>query len=276
MHLLSGVQLSESIKQDINKKINELGKRPQLCVILIGDNKQSEIYVRIKKNACEKVGIKFTLVKFDEGITEIFVINKIIEFNENPDVHGILVQLPIPSHLSKNNIIESISVNKDVDCLTTYNLGKIVSSHEPVFIPCTAKGVIRLLDSYNINLSGRSVVIVGRSLIVGLPLFHLLLNRNATVTVCHSKTNNLEQITKQADIVIVAIGIPNYVKSNWLKQDAIVIDVGINKIGDKIVGDVDFESCSNVASHITPVPGGVGPMTIAMVLENTLASYENQ
>ncbi len=278
MTILSGTIIANKIKDEIALEINSLKEFyhqvPHLCVLLVGNSEQSEIYVRIKKMACERVGIKFTLISFGQEASETSIIEKITELNYSFDVNGILLQLPLPSHLSEQKLIDTIIPTKDVDCLTSLNIGKLISDRNIVFAPCTPLGIIRLLDAYNINLANKSVVIIGRSLIVGIPLFHMLLRQNATVTIVHSKTTNPEQIVRSADIVISAVGIANFINSNWIKPNAVIIDVGINKVDGKIIGDVDYESCSMITSHISPVPGGVGPMTVSMVLENTLKSFK--
>lgn len=277
-NIISGKQIASDITDEIKNKIDKLklqySTTPSLAVILVGTKMQSETYVRLKKRACDKVGINFVLHRFDDDVDQEKIIAKVRSLNIDTTVNGILVQLPLPPQLDPTIIIDAIDPEKDVDGLTSINLGKLVSRRNPCHIPCTPKGIMRLFDTVGINLEKKNVVILGRSNIVGMPLFHLVTNRNATVTLCHSATDNLIDKIKTADIVISAIGIANYVQGAWLKIGAIVIDVGINlDMHGKLVGDIHFDSCSRVASHITPVPGGVGPMTIAMVLENTLDAH---
>lgn len=277
--IISGTELSLDIKNKLKNKLSLLEDLPCLSVILVGDRIESKTYVNMKKIACEYINMDFKLFSFPEDVTEIELISKIGELNSNKQVNGIIVQLPLPKHLDEGKIIENISDYKDVDCMKCNNIGKMMlkgrNSH---FLPCTPKGVMKMLK--NFDLESKDVIMVGRSNIVGIPLFHLLLQKNATVTICHSKTLNLPEKLKSADIVISAVGIPNFIKGEWLKPNCIAIDVGINKIEIegkiKLVGDFDFESCINVASHISPVPGGVGPMTVAMLLKNTFSAYKLQ
>jgi 5,10-methylene-tetrahydrofolate dehydrogenase/methenyl tetrahydrofolate cyclohydrolase len=277
-NIISGKQIASDITDKIKNRIDVLklqhATTPSLSVILVGTKIQSETYVRLKKRECDKVGIKFVLHRFDDDVNQEKIITKVRSLNIDTTVNGILVQLPLPSHIDSIIVIDAIDPEKDVDGLTSINLGKLVSRRNPCHIPCTPKGIIRLFDTIGINLEKKNVVILGRSNIVGMPLFHLVSNRNATVTLCHSATDNLIDKIKIADIVISAIGFANYIQGSWLKIGAIVIDIGINlDMHGKLVGDVHFDSCSRIASYITPVPGGVGPMTIAMVLENTLDAY---
>ena len=233
-------------------------------------------YVKNKKTSCEAVGFKSTVIELPIEITEAELLTKIIELNEDSAVHGILVQLPLPSHISEEKVIQTISVEKDVDGFHPYQVGALASGMK-CLKPCTPSGVIELLKVYGIEISGRHAVIVGRSHIVGKPLMQLLLDENATVTVCHSKTTDLAQFTKTADILVVAIGRANFIKANMVKDGAVVIDVGINRLDNgKLVGDVSFDEVSDKVSYITPVPGGVGPMTITMLLRNTLKAAKNQ
>ena len=275
-NILDGKVVSEAIKEKVKCEVaslKEQGILPHLTVLIIGNNPASQTYVRNKEKTCEQLGFKSTVVKFEEDATQEEVLRKIEELNNDSDVHGILVQLPIPKHFDTQLVLESISKDKDVDGFHPFNAGRMLSgtTGENHPFPCTPAGVIELLKYNNIEIEGKNAVIVGRSNIVGKPLVPLLLNENATVTVCHSKTNNLKEVTKQADILIVAIGTPNFIKKDMVKNGAVVVDVGINRLENgKLTGDVDFEEVKEVASYITPVPGGVGPMTIAMLMNNTI------
>lgn len=275
-NILDGKVVSEAIKEKVKCEVaslKEQGILPHLTVLIIGNNPASQTYVRNKEKTCEQLGFKSTVIKFEEDATQEEVLEKIEELNNDSDVHGILVQLPIPKHFDTQLVLESISKDKDVDGFHPFNAGRMLSgtTGENHPFPCTPAGVIELLKYNNIEIEGKNAVIVGRSNIVGKPLVPLLLNENATVTVCHSKTNNLKEVTKQADILIVAIGTPNFIKKDMVKNGAVVVDVGINRLENgKLTGDVDFEEVKEVASYITPVPGGVGPMTIAMLMNNTI------
>ena len=260
----------EQIKQEVGHFVRETSVTPHLVVIQVGENAASSVYVRNKHRACEEVGVKSTAVHLDESISEAALLLQIETLNEDKTVHGILVQLPLPAHIDQDKVIAHISPQKDVDGFHPYQVGALASGLD-AYAPCTAAGVIELLKAYDLEIEGKHAVIVGRSHIVGKPLIQLLLDENATVTVCHSRTKDLAEMTRRADILIVAIGRANFVTSDMVKEGAVVIDVGINRLETgKLVGDVEFEDVSNVASHITPVPGGVGPMTITMLLQNTL------
>ena len=260
----------EQIKQEVGHFVRETSVTPHLVVIQVGENAASSVYVRNKHRACEEVGVKSTAVHLDESISEAALLLQIETLNEDKTVHGILVQLPLPAHIDQDKVIAHISPQKDVDGFHPYQVGALASGLD-AYAPCTAAGVIELLKAYDLEIEGKHAVIVGRSHIVGKPLIQLLLDENATVTVCHSRTKDLAEMTRRADILIVAIGRANFVTSDMVKEGAVVIDVGINRLETgKLVGDVEFEGVSNVASHITPVPGGVGPMTITMLLQNTL------
>ena len=257
-------------------KIDRFEIKPTLVVILVGENPASKIYVNNKKKTAEKLGINSEIINYPSNVSEKEILDKIEELNNDENVTAILVQLPLPEHISKENIMNKISPSKDVDGFTPYNFGKLFSGETPSVYPCTPKGILLLLDEYGIELDGQHVVVVGRSNIVGRPLAQMLLNRNATVTVCHSHTKNLAQITKTADILISAVG-KNIIEGEMLKSDCVVVDVGIFKDNDgKTRGDVDFENASKVASYITPVPGGVGPMTIASLMLNTVELFEKE
>lgn len=267
--------IKENIKEDVSKIIKKYGKAPTLAVVLVGSNPASLIYVRNKIKACNKVGINSIQVILDETASEEEIKNEVIKLANNPDVNGILVQLPLPKGINKENIIELIPENKDVDGLTKKNVAKLVLNEDGI-VPCTPSGVVDLLKYYNIKISGKKVAIIGRSMLVGKPLSLLLTNLDATVTLCHSKTSNIEEITKNSDIIVCALGKPKFLKNNMVSENAVIIDVGINRIEDKIVGDADFENIFNKVSYITPVPGGCGPMTVAELLNNTIKCFNIQ
>ena len=274
--ILDGKKLRDKILEDLRVKLEKFSVKPTLVVILVGENPASKIYVNNKKKTAEKLGINSEVINYPSNISEKELLEKIDELNNNKSVTAILVQLPLPEHISKENVMNKILPEKDVDGFTPYNFGKLFSGEVPTVYPCTPKGILLLLDEYGIDLTGQHVVIVGRSNIVGRPLSQMMLNRNATVTVCHSKTKNLEQIIKTADILISAVG-KNIIEGKMLKSDCVVVDVGIFKDENgKTRGDVDFESASQIASYISPVPGGVGPMTIASLMLNTVELFEKQ
>ena len=274
--ILDGKNLRDKILQRLQNRVGEFVRKPSLAVILVGDNPASQIYVNNKKKMAEKVGINSQIINFENDISEGVLLSKIEELNNDNFVDAILVQLPLPSHISKEKVINSINPNKDVDGFTPYNFGKLFSGEVPNVYPCTPKGILLLLDEYGIEIEGKHAVVIGRSNIVGRPVAQMLLDRNATVTMCHSKTKNLAQITKTADILVSAVG-KNIIKGEMLKSDCVVIDVGIFKDENgKTRGDVDFESSSKIASYISPVPGGVGPMTIASLMLNTVELFESK
>ena len=264
--------LKEKIKKSVDNFVSEYGVVPGLAVILVGNDPASKIYVRNKHNACVAAGIKSFEIIMNEDVSEDELLDKIDELNKSSDVHGILVQLPLPKHISEDKIIAAISPSKDVDAFHPFNVGGIMTGKYS-FLPCTPSGVMSLLDYYKIDVSGKNCVVIGRSNIVGKPMAMLLLERNGTVSICHSRTQNLSSYTKNADILVVAVGKANFIKGDMIKDGAVVVDVGINRLEDgKVVGDVEFDSASKVASYITPVPGGVGPMTISTLLQNTLTA----
>lgn len=268
--ILDGKKLRDKIFENLKTKLDVMHKKPTLAVILVGNNPASQIYVRNKKKTAEKLGINSISVEYPENVSEQELLEKIKELNSDKNVTAILVQLPLPNHINKNKIIDSILPQKDVDGLTPYNLGKLFSGEEPYVYPCTPKGILLLLDEYNIELDGKNVVVVGRSNLVGKPVAQMLLKRNATVTMCHSHTKNLANITKTADIIVSAVG-KNVIGEKMLKSNCVVVDVGIFRDENgKISGDVDFENVSKVAAYVSPVPGGVGPMTIASLMLNTV------
>ena len=278
--LMDGKLVSEktrdNIKSEVERLKNEFNKTPGLAVIVVGDDPASAVYVRNKHKACLAVGMNSYQIALHATISQDELISKIEELNADPLVDGILVQLPLPAHISEIAVTKAILPEKDVDAFHSENVGKIMIGKYD-FLPCTPAGIVRLLDFYDISVEGKSCVVIGRSNIVGKPMALLLLERNGTVTVCHSKTKNLKEITKAADIIIVAIGKPRFLTADMVKAGAVIVDVGINRGDDgKLVGDVDFEAVSEVASYITPVPGGVGPMTITMLLENTLTAAKKR
>ena len=272
--ILDGKKLRDKIIENLKAKVDTLDEKPTLVVILVGENPASKIYVNNKKKMAEKIGIHSEVINYPANITEAELLDKIEELNNNKKVTAILVQLPLPKNISKDNVMNKIIPAKDVDGFTPYNFGKLFSGETPTVYPCTPKGILLLLDEYNIEIEGKHVVIVGRSNIVGKPLSQMMLNKNATVTICHSHTKNLSQITKTADILVSAVG-KNIIEGEMLKTDCVIVDVGIFKDENgKTRGDVDFESASKIASFISPVPGGVGPMTIASLMLNTVELFE--
>ncbi len=284
--LIDGKAIAATIRGEIKAEVDALreqtGKVPGLAAVLVGTRKDSQTYVRMKKRACEEVGITSFGYDLPEDISQEDLLKVVRELNDNPDVHGILVQLPLPDHIDDEEILGAISLEKDVDGFHPLNIGRLsMKRRDPRFVPCTPRGCIELLDRSDVTIEGKNAVVLGRSNIVGLPVAMLLLHRNATVTICHSRTKDLPAVVGGADIVIAAVGRPEMVKGDWLKPGAVVIDVGVNAVDDaskkkgyRLVGDVDFESAKEVAGMITPVPGGVGPMTIAMLLRNTLDSAQ--
>ncbi|MDF9825256.1 methylenetetrahydrofolate dehydrogenase (NADP+)/methenyltetrahydrofolate cyclohydrolase [Breznakia sp. PF5-3] len=270
-------KVKDQIKEEIDK-ITETGKRlPHLVVILVGDDVGSKSYVAGKEKASIAVGMQNSTLRYDASISETELIQVVQELNYDSNVDGILVQLPLPSHINTNRVLFSINPDKDVDGFHPYNIGKMVIGEE-TFLPCTPKGIIKILEEIGYHdLSGKKAMVIGRSNIVGKPIAQLLLNKNATVTIAHSRTKDIEKATREMDIIIAAVGVPKMVKGNWIKEGAVVIDVGVNRDENgKLCGDVDFDDCIDKVKYITPVPKGVGPMTIAMLLENTLESYRKR
>ena len=265
--------LREEIKNEILEIKKKINKNPSLTVILIGDFAPSQIYVRNKEKNSTEVGITSNVIKYPKEVSEKEVLDKINELNNDKNISGILVQLPLPEQISKEKIINAIDPKKDVDGFNPINVGNLASGYKSI-VPCTPLGCLLLIKKVEKNLSGKHAVIIGRSNLNGKPMAQLLLKENCTVTVVHSKTNNLQEECLKADILVAAVGVPNLVKKDWVKSSAIVIDVGINKVGDKIVGDVNFEEIKDNIKAITPVPGGVGPMTIACLLKNTLECFK--
>lgn len=273
--LIDGKTIAGKIRGEIAVEVNRLesqGIKPGLAVVLVGDNPASKVYVSMKEKACRDVGIFSEEYKLPGNTSEKELVDLINSLNVNDDIHGILVQLPLPKHINESKIVEAISPNKDVDGFHPYNVGRLITG-KPVFQPCTPYGIMVMLKESGIDLTGKEVVVVGRSNIVGKPVAFMCLQQHATVTLCHSKTRNLPDKIKMADVLIAAVGKPEMIKGDWIKEGAVVIDVGVNRLEDgKLVGDVEFSVASRRASHITPVPGGVGPMTITMLLYNTLQS----
>jgi len=277
--LIDGKVVSQSVRDEVAELASKLkqdtGIVPGLAAVLVGDDPASEIYVRNKRKACEKVGIYSEEHKLPAETTEEQLLGLVNKLNEDTKIHGILVQLPLPGHIDETKILRTVSPLKDVDGFHPYNVGLLVEGN-PRFVSCTPGGIIKMLDFYNIEIKGKEVVVVGRSNIVGKPVSMLLLHRHGTVTICHSRTKDLKEVTGRADILVAAIGRANFITADMVKDGAVVIDVGINRKDDgKLTGDVDFEAVSEKASYITPVPGGVGPMTIAMLLYNTYLSAKS-
>lgn len=274
-NIIDGIKISTEIRKEIKETISESKITPALAVIQVGDNKASSIYIKNKKKACEEVGIRFEHIKFNDTISEELVINEIKRLNNDISINGILVQLPLPLGFDEGKIINTISPVKDVDGLTYQNVGNLVLEND-CLVPCTPLGVMELLKAYNVRLSGKNVCLVGRSNLVGKPLIQLLLRNDATLSICHSKSLDIKNHTKQADVLIVAAGHPNLITKDMVKDGVVIIDVGINKEGNLLCGDVDFDGVSKKASLITPVPGGVGPMTVACLLKNVVKAYQIQ
>lgn len=273
--ILDGKSVSNDIINKVKKNVEKNEKKIGFAIIWVGDDPASSIYVNNKIKKCEYAGINAELHHLDKNTTEEDLLCLIDELNKRDDINGILLQSPTPEHINETNCFNRIDYLKDIDGFSNESLGNLVLGN-PLNVSCTPKGIVTLLDYYNIDLTGKSVCLINRSNIVGKPLFHLLLERNATVTVCHSKTENISFYTKNADIVISAVGIPKFITADMIKEGSIIIDVGISRVDGKVVGDVDFESVEKKAGYITPVPGGIGPMTISMVLENLVNSYDEQ
>ncbi len=272
MNIIDGKALSLSIREELKKKADGLkqkGVTPGLAVILVGDDPASAVYVRNKEKACEEVGIYSLVHRLSADTSEQQVISIVKELNSNPSIHGILVQLPLPKHIDERNVLRAVDPDKDVDGLHVVTAGRLFVG-EKGFLPCTPKGVIKMIKSTGTEISGKQAVVVGRSAMVGKPAAMLLLNENATVTMCHSRTKDLAAVCARADILVAAIGKPGLITGEFIKPGAVVIDVGTTKVDGKLKGDVLFEEAAKKASFITPVPGGVGPMTITMLLENTI------
>ncbi len=273
--IIDGRQLSAELKTQITKQVQKMKQKPGLAVVLVGENPASQVYVKAKEKACQKVGFYSQKILLEKTITQTELLQQIKHLNQDDQIHGILVQLPLPKHLDEKLVIENIDPNKDVDVFHPYNVGqlflhKTLPDLDELLAPCTPKGIMRMLQSTGVKLEGKKAVIVGRSNLVGKPIATMLTASHATVTICHSRTQDLAAQTQQADLLIAAVGRPEFIKPAMIKPGAVVIDVGINRTKTGLVGDVDFAQVEPKASHITPVPGGVGPMTIASLLENTL------
>ncbi len=277
--IIDGKEVAKKTREEVREEVETLKKKgitPKLTVIMVGNNPASKVYVKQKSKACNEVGVEYEEYFLDAKITQKKLLELIEKLNNDASVNGILLQSPLPPHLDINEAFRAIDYRKDVDGFHPMNVGKLVLGQD-TFISCTPYGIMRLFEAYKIDLCGKNVVIIGRSNIVGKPLVQCCLNHNATVTVCHSKTKDVREVAKNADVVVAAIGKPNFVKADMVKENAIVIDVGINRLDTgKLVGDVDFETVSQKASYITPVPGGVGPMTVAMLMNNVVKAAKQQ
>ncbi len=274
--VIDGKKIAAEIREEVRRQVQDLqvktGRVPGLAAVLVGDDPASATYVRTKTKACQEAGIASRQLTPPGDISQSDLLRIIQELNRDPAIHGILVQLPLPKHLDERAILEAVDPQKDVDGFTFANIGRLVEN-QPQFVPCTPAGIIEILEREGIEIKGKHAVVVGRSEIVGKPVAFLLLHRHATVTICHSRTADLSAETRRADILVAAVGRPRLITGAMLKPGAVVIDVGINRVEGKLVGDVDFESAAQVASAITPVPGGVGPMTVALLLRNTLLAF---
>lgn len=271
--IIDGKQIAADIREKLKQKIASLPVAPQLAIVLVGNDEPSLIYVRNKQKAAAQIGLQSQLYHMDEDTSEEELLNVIAKLNADKQINGIIVQLPLPKQLNTNRIINAISPLKDVDGFHPYNTGMLQNNEQPYFIAATPLGVMKLIKSVNQNLSGKNVVLIGASLIVGRPLATLLLNQECTVSITHAQTKNIKELTTKADILVAACGVAKLVKADWIKENAILIDVGINRDSGKLCGDIDFEDVKEKAGAITPVPGGVGPMTIAMLLSNTVDAY---
>ena len=281
--IIDGKKVAEQLRKELAEEVAALvgqGVTPGLATVLVGEDPASQVYVRMKEKACAKVGLMSRGVRPPADVPQKELIAQIEELNRDPAVHGILVQLPLPKHLDTPKVLQHVSPDKDVDGFHPVNLGKLLSAKYwnelPRFLPCTPAGAIRLIDSTGVEIEGKQAVVVGRSIIVGKPISMLLLARQATVTVCHSRTQDLGAVTRSADILVAAVGVPRLIKAEMVKPGAVVIDVGVNRLEEGLVGDVDFDQVKEIAGYVTPVPGGVGPMTITMLLANTVRSAKAQ
>ena len=274
--ILDGKSLADKITQNLKNEVSKLDKKPKLAVILVGDNPASEIYVRNKEKRAVEIGFESLVLPLPKDISEENLLEHIYILNEDENINAILIQLPLPEHINKQRIMEAIEPIKDVDGFTSYNFGRLALGYKPYSYPCTPKGIIRLLDEYNIEIEGKNALVIGRSIIVGKPVSLLLQSRNATVTTAHSKTKNLKELASKADIIVSAVGKPRFITADYVKENAIIVDVGINRTEYGLCGDVDFVNVKEKTSFITPVPKGIGPMTIAMLMENTLELYKIQ
>lgn len=273
--LIDGSEMAKQTRIEIKKEIEKLDGTPKLVVVLVGEDPASQVYVSSKEKFAGRVNMASEVIRLPESTSEQELLSVVNQLNEDDSVNGILVQFPVPKHISQENVMNAIAPEKDVDGLNQINVGKLVAGVEGL-TPCTPTGVIQMIKSTGIEISGKNAVVIGRSLLVGKPVAMMLLKENATVTMCHSRTKDLKAEVSRADIVVAAVGIPNFITGDMIKEGAVVIDVGINRNGKKLVGDVEFDTAKEKASYITPVPGGVGPMTIAMLLKNTLTAYNAQ
>ncbi|MFV0439918.1 MAG: bifunctional methylenetetrahydrofolate dehydrogenase/methenyltetrahydrofolate cyclohydrolase FolD [Lachnospirales bacterium] len=274
--IISGTLLRNEILYSLKIEIEENNYSPTLAVVFVGDDTASKVYIKNKVKACDKVGISSIVINLDKDTSENELLKTIEDLNNDKDINGILVQLPLPKHMDEDKVIEAVHPLKDVDCFSSINVGKL-HLDKPTFAPCTPLGIVNLLKKYNVDLSGKDVVVIGRSNIVGKPIAALLLKEDATVTICHSKTENLKDFTQKADVLIVALRKPKFIGKDYVKEGAVVVDVGIHRDeNNKLCGDVDFDDVIDKVSKITPVPGGVGPMTIATLLQNCLLAYKIQ
>ena len=269
--IIDGKRVSQTLKEELKEEVSKLKVKPKLVVISVGDNPASKVYVRQKEKCATYVGFEYLHLHYDE-ISDDKLVKEIEKLNNDKSVSGMIVQLPLPKGMNEKRIVNTISPEKDVDGLSYINAGRLLNNEE-CLASCTPAGIMELLKAYNIDPSGKNVVVIGRSILVGKPMVNLMVNANATVTLCHSKTVDIEKITRKADILVVAIGKPNYVTKNMVKRGAIVIDVGINRVDDKLVGDVDYNDVYYKVKLITPVPGGVGPMTVIMLMKNVYKAY---
>jgi methylenetetrahydrofolate dehydrogenase (NADP+)/methenyltetrahydrofolate cyclohydrolase len=270
-------ELNSKLKGEIEELKSETGKNPTLATILVGSDPASEVYIKIKHRTCQDLGISSEMINFDKSVEPKTVSDKIMELNQNHEVHGILLQLPLPQKLkaNTNSLLQQIDSKKDVDGFSYLNRGQLFYNRE-MLAPCTPKGILKLLASNNIEVKGKNVVIVNHSNLVGKPLMVMMLNRNATVSVCHVHTKDIKPYTSKADILVVGIGKPNFITKEMIKKNSVIIDVGINRVNGKLTGDVDFDDVYEKCGKITPVPGGVGPMTVAMLMQNTILAYKTQ
>ena len=273
--LIDGREMAKQARIQIKKEIENMDIKPKLTVVLVGDDPASHVYVRNKEKFAGLVGMDSEVIRLPEETSEAELLALVEKLNNDKTVSGLLVQFPVPKHISQERVMTSISPEKDVDGLTPVNIGRLTAGSEGL-TPCTPTGILRMIKSTGIEISGKNAVVIGRSLLVGKPIAMMLLKENATVTICHSRTKDIAAEVSRADIVVAAVGIPDFIKGDMIKKGAVVIDVGINQVGEKLIGDVEFETAKENASYITPVPGGVGPMTIAMLLENTLTACKNQ
>ncbi len=275
MNILDGKLISKKIQEEVKAEVSTLKIKPCLLVILVGHDPASQIYVASKEKACKKVGMESRTIILDDNIPQKELIHIIKEANNDKNIHGILVQMPLPKYMDELAVVDAIDPKKDVDGLHTYNQGKLMLGQN-LIVPCTPKGIMRILDEYHVQLQGKNALVIGRSILVGRPIAQLLLQRSATVTIAHSKTKNLKELCLASDIIVSAVGKPKTVTEDMVKEGAVIVDVGINRVLGTIVGDVDYLLVSPKTSRITPVPGGIGPMTIACLLENVLECYNLQ